>query len=132
LNVPPGTSEYQESVRKSKELLVRLNKGSQLLETAVRGNKFVEAQKLVRQWDKVSRELFTELELATILHQHMLTGNQVLLRSDGRSLVKVEDITDQSVFELDPWTLLSLEKLVTVFGPEVKNIIEFVDEPAQS
>jgi hypothetical protein len=62
----------------------------------------------------------------------MLTGNQVLLRSDGRSLVKVEDITDQSVFELDPWTLLSLEKLVTVFGPEVKNIIEFVDEPARS
>lgn len=132
MNVPPGTNEYQESVRKAKEYLVRLNKGSKLLENAVKGNKFVEAQKLVRQWDKLSKELFVELETATILHQHMLTGNQVLLRSDGKSLVKLEDITDPTKDKLDPWTLLSLEKLVAVFGPEVKNIIEFVEEPAQS
>lgn len=128
VKVPIGTKEYQESIRKAKDTLVRLNKGSKMLESAIEENRFAEAQKIIRHWDKVSKELFLELEIATLLHQHMLTGNQVLLRSDGKSLTKLEDLVDKNSFQLDPWTLLSLEKLVTIFGMDVKNIIEFADE----
>jgi hypothetical protein len=127
VNVPVGTKEYQESIRKAKELLVRLNKGSRMLSDAVRNNEYAKAQKILSLWDQLSKELFAELEIATLLHQHMLTGNQVLLKSDGRTLIKLEDVADTNAFELDPWTLISLEKLVTVFGPEVKNVIEFKD-----
>lgn len=128
MNVPPGTKEYQDSVRKAKDTLVRLGKGSRMLDEAIQTNRFADAQKIIRHWDKVAKELFLELEIATLLHQHMLTGNQVLLKSDGKRLIKLEDIADKNTFDLDPWTLISLEKLVTVFGPDIKNIVEIVEE----
>lgn len=129
MKVPPGTTEYQDSIQKAKTLLTRLTKGSGMLKEAIDQNQFLQAQQIIRNWEKLSNEALVQLEIATLLHQHMLTGNQVLLKSDGRNLIKVEDLADMNAVHLDPWTLLSMEKLVSVFGESVKDIIEFQQDP---
>lgn len=122
MKVPPGTSEYQASVRKAKDYLVRLSKGKRMLEEAVGNNQLVEAHKVIRLWDQIANQLYVELEIATLLHQHMLTGNQVLVRPNG-TFVKLEELVETEGMELDPWTLLSMEKLKTVFGDDIHQLI---------
>lgn len=119
VKVPGGTNEYQESIRKTKEYLNRLKKGSSMLHAAMSKNDIIQAQKILRHWEKLANEMFVELETATLIHQHLLTGNNVLLKPDG-TLVKIEELADMNNIEMDPWLLLSLEKLKFIFGEEIK------------
>lgn len=122
MKVPPGMAEYEASVRDSKNLLNRLKKGSKMMDENIKNNQVLEAQRIIRHWQKLSEQLFTQLEMATILHQQMLSGYSVVIRADG-TLAKVEDIVDTSITELDAWTLLSMEKLKYVFGDDIKSFI---------
>ena len=70
-------------------------------------------------WLEISKEMFTHLEMVTLIHQQLLTGNSVVVRADG-SLEKVEDIMDMNPDEFDPWLLYSISKLHEVFGDEYK------------
>lgn len=124
VKVPGVTPDYQDSVRKAKDTLIRLKKGKDMLDEAVRNNKLVDAQKIIRHWNKVANEIFMELEIATLLHQHILTGNTVLIRPNGKA-VKVEDISKTTdTIEMDPWLLISMEKLKSIFGDDIHNILE--------
>lgn len=122
-----ATPGYQEAVRKSKDLIIRLKKGKDMLDDAVRKGDFVQAQKVIRHWSKLADETFLELEVATLLHQFILTGNTVLIKPNGKS-IKVEDLAQTTdAIEMDPWLLISMEKLKTVFGDEVYDILEIKD-----
>lgn len=115
-------AEYEASVRESKNLLNRLKKGSKMMDDNIKNNQMLEAQKIIRHWQTLSEKLFTELELATVIHQQMLSGYSVVIRADG-TIAKIEDIVDTSITELDPWTLLSMEKLKYIFGDDIKSFI---------
>lgn len=130
MQVPPGTTEYERSVRKAKELLVRLHKGTNMLNKAYQDNDTVQMQNIIRTWMKVSKELYTELEISTLIHQQFMTGNKVVLRGDG-SLASVSDMVDPETVELDPWLLISMEKLKEVFGDDIHQFLEIKenDEP---
>jgi hypothetical protein len=128
VNVPPGTVEYQQGIRKSKDYLIRLEKGKKMLEEAMRQNELLTAQKILRTWNKLANEMFLELEMATLLHQSIITGNKVLVRANGR-YVKFEELANSETIELDPWLLLSLEKLKYVFGDDIHDILEIHDTP---
>jgi hypothetical protein len=123
MKVPPGTKEYQDSIRKSKDYLQRLRKGSKLLDETLNSDQLVEARKIIRHWEKVGNELFVELEIVTLIHQHLLTGNQVLIKADG-TFLKIEDVIDKDALEIDPWTLLCMEKLKTIFGEDFKQFVK--------
>lgn len=128
VKAPGVTPEYQESVRKSKEFLIRLKKGIDILDSSVQKNDLITAQKAIRQWNRIANEMFMELEIATLLHQHILTGNTVLIRSNG-TMVKLEDISETTdTIEMDPWLLISMEKLKTVFGDELHKMLEIKNE----
>lgn len=127
VKVPGVTPDYQDSVRKAKDYLIRLKKGKDMLNEAVRKNEFVNAQKIIEHWNKVANSMFLELEIATLLHQHILTGNSVVLRADGK-IIKVEDIAKTTeTIELDPWLLISMEKLKAVFGDDLHNVLEITN-----
>lgn len=121
--VPAGTIEYQESLRKAKATLIRLHKGSKMLEEAINTREMLQAEKVIKHWEKLANELFVELEIATLIHQQNLTGNSIVAKADGTP-IKVEDIMDTKSIEVDPWTLISLEKLKSVFGEDVHKFIE--------
>lgn len=123
MKVPPGVKEYEESLRKAKSELNRLKKGSSMLQTAISNREMVNAWKIIRTWQMVSESLFTQLELATIIHQQYLTGNSVVVKSNGR-LEKVENIMDMNPSEIDPWTLLTIQKMHEIFGEEYKEFME--------
>lgn len=123
MKVPPGLKEYEESVRTAKNLLNRLKKGSAMLEESARTGETVMTRKIIKTWAVVSAELFTHLELATIIHQQYLTGNSVVIRSNG-TFEKVEDIMDMEPEEMDAWSLLTIQKLYEVFGDDYKNMLE--------
>jgi hypothetical protein len=123
VKVPAGTVEYQESLKKAKATLIRLNKGSKMLEEAILSRETLQAEKIIRHWEKLARELFVELEIATLIHQQNLTGNSVVAKADGTP-IKIEEIMDTKPVDIDPWTLISLEKLKTVFGEDVHNFIK--------
>lgn len=124
IKVPGATPDYQESVRKAKDILIRLKKGKVMLDEAVRKNEFVNAQRIINHWNKVANEAFMELEIATLLHQHILTGNTVVIRPNGKG-VKVEDLAKtMDTIEMDPWLLISMEKLKAVFGDELHDMLE--------
>lgn len=123
MKVPPGVKEYEESIRKAKSELNRLKKGSSMLQTAISNREMVNAWKIIRTWQMVSESLFTQLELATIIHQQYLTGNSVVVKSNGR-LEKVENIMDMNPSEIDPWTLLTIQKMHEIFGEEYKEFME--------
>lgn len=127
MKVPGGTLEYQQSIRKSKEYLKRLKKGKMMLEKAIKEKEFIEAQDIIRLWDKLASEVFVELETATLIHQQLLTGSKVLIKSDG-TVVGIEEIMNSDVQEVDPWTLLSLEKLKSVFGDDIDKYLEIKEE----
>lgn len=123
VKVPAGTVEYQESLKKAKATLIRLHKGSKMLEEAVRARETLQAEKIIKHWERLANELFVELEIATLIHQHNFTGNSVVLKADGTP-IKVEAIMVTQPVDLDPWTLISLEKLKAVFGEDLHNFIE--------
>lgn len=129
MKVPAGTDEYQASIRKSKDLLNRLKKGSKMLDEALDKNEYLQAQKVIRHWEKLSKDLFTELEIATLTHQFILTGNQFLIKSDG-TLIAQKEMVNQETLEIDPWTLISLEKLKAVFGDEVNEFLVIEEKPS--
>lgn len=106
----------------------RLKTGKNLLSEAVENGEIVKAQKLIRHWDKLANEMFVELEKATLIHQHMLTGNTVLIKADG-TLINSDSLTGTKSIELDPWLLISLQKLKEVFGDEIHKFIEIADSP---
>lgn len=128
MKVPGVTPEYQESVRKTKEYLMRLKKGQEMLAESIEKNELLQAQKVIRFWNKVANEMFVEMETATLLHQHILTGNTVMIRPNG-TLIKVEELAATTdAIEMDPWLLISMEKLKFVFGDEIHKILEIKDE----
>lgn len=128
VKAPGVTPDYQGSVRKAKEILNRLKKGKDMLDSAVKDNNFVEAQKIIRHWSKVADEAFMEIEIATLLHQHILTGNTVLIKPNGK-IVKVEEIAKTTdAIEMDPWLLISMEKLKNVFGEDLHDVLEIKPE----
>ena len=133
MKVDAGTNEYQQSIRKAKDSLIRLHKGKRMLDEAVRKQEYVKSQEIIHLWKSVAEELFVELEIATLIHQSIMTGNKVVGRADA-SLVKFEDLADPDNIEMDPWTLLSLEKIKGVFGDDVHQFIELKpsDEKQQS
>jgi hypothetical protein len=122
MNVPAGTVEYQESLKKAKANLIRLLNGLKMLDNAVEKSELLQAQKIIKLWDKIANELFVELEIATLIHQSNLTGNKVVVKADG-TLIKVEEFMSTEAVEIDPWTLLLMEKLKSVFGDDLHNFI---------
>jgi hypothetical protein len=102
--------------------MARLEKGWKMLEQASSNGEVLKAVKLIRLWQKLSREMFYEQEKSALIHQQFLTGNSVLVRADG-SLISKEDIMGNEAIEVDPWLLLSLEKLKAVFGDDIHNFI---------
>lgn len=128
MKVPVGTKEIQDNVMKGKELLIRLNKGSKMIEEYLGNGEYLEAQKAIRHWAKLSKELFKHMETATLLHQYQLTDNSVLLQANG-TLIKVEDLVDPQGIELDPFTLISLDMLKNVFGDDIHNFINIEANP---
>lgn len=127
MKVPPGTAEYENSVRAAKKLLNRLKKGSSMLEEAVEKGETVNAKKIIELWEVISKELFTHLEIATLIHQQYITGNSVVVKSDG-SLRKVEQIMDMNPSDVEGWTLLTIEKLQEIFGQDYMNFLEIKEK----
>ena len=119
----PGLEEYQKSMQEAKQLLNRLKQGGSMLSTALSKNDIVQAKQIQELWFELARTLFTKLELATLIHQQYLTGNSVVITSNGK-LKKVEDIMNMNPDDFDAWTLLSVIKLHEVFGPEYYEILE--------
>lgn len=123
MKVPPGTKEYEESLRQARTLLNRLKKGIAIINKTYNDGEVIKTKQAMELWLQVSSELFTHLEMITLIHQQILTGNSVVVRADG-SLDKVEDIMDMDPKDFDPWMLYSISKLYEIFGDEYKDILE--------
>ena len=123
----PGLEEYQQSMQEAKVLLNRLKQGGTMLSSALSNNDVIQAKRIQELWYELAGELFLKLELATLIHQQYLTGNSVVVTSNGR-LKKVEDIMNMNPEDFDAWTLLSVIKLHEIFGPEYSDILEIKSE----
>ena len=119
-----GTNEYEEKIRNAREYLARLKKGRALLQEATKESNIAQATKIVNLFNTVSEECFQELEMATLLLQFQTSHSSVWVRADG-SLVKADEVVDGNAVEIDPWTLYSANMLMNVFGPEIKEYLEF-------
>ena len=124
MKAPVGTTEYEEKIRNAREYLARLKKGRALLQEATKDSNIAEATKIVKHYNTVSEECFQELEMATLLLQFQTSHSSVWVRADG-SLVKAEEVVDGNAVEIDPWMLYSANMLMNVFGPEIKEYLEF-------
>lgn len=122
MKVPPGVKEYEESIVESKDLLNRLKKGSRMIKAAMRDSKMVDARKMMELWVQYSDQMVDYLELATVIHQHYMTGNSVVL-TNGK-LSKVEDIMDMDPEDVEFWELYSVMKMHELFGDDYKKFVE--------
>lgn len=127
MQVPQGTKEAQDSIRKAKDIIIRLKKGGAMLDNAFKNDQISESRKIIHQWLNLSKQLFTELEMIMILQQSAMLGKNIAINSSGR-LVDIEHVTDKEHMELDPWTLLTLEKLHYIFGDDLQELIEIKNE----
>ncbi|MED4068706.1 hypothetical protein [Priestia megaterium] len=122
MRVPPGVKEYEESIVESKDLLNRLKKGSRMIKGAMKDKKMADARKMMDLWVQYSDQMVDFLELATVIHQHYMTGNSVVL-TNGK-LSKVEDIMDMDPEGVEFWELYSVMKMHEIFGDDYKNFVE--------
>lgn len=122
MKVPPGVKEYEKSIVESKDLLNRLKKGSRMIKTAMKKKKTADARQMMDLWVQYSDKMVDYLELATIIHQHYMTGNSVVL-TNGK-LSKVEDIMDMDPEGVEFWELYSVMKMHELFGDDYKNFVE--------
>lgn len=122
MKVPPGVKEYEESIVESKDLLNRLKKGSRMIKAALKDKNIADARKMIDLWVQYSDQMVDHLELATVIHQHYMTGNSVVL-TNGR-LSKVEDIMDMDPEAVEFWELYSVMKMHEIFGDDYKNFVE--------
>ena len=127
MKVPPGTTEYEASLRQARTLLNRLKKGIAVMEKTYNDGQIINTKEAMELWMELSKQMFTHLELVTLIHQQILTGNSVVVRADG-SLEKVEDIMDMDPKEFDPWLLYSISKLYEVFGEDYKQLVEIKNQ----
>ena len=126
MKVNPGTKEYEDNIRNARELLARLRKGKAIFRESIRAGNLAKAGKVMELYDEVAGAAFKELEMATLILQFQMSHSSVWVRSDG-SLIKAEDVVDEKAVELDPWMLYSTNMLMNVFGPDIKEYIEFKD-----
>lgn len=122
MKVPPGVKEYEESIVESKDLLNRLKKGSRMIKAALKDKNIADTRKMMDLWVQYSDQMVDHLELATVIHQHYMTGNSVVL-TNGR-LSKVEDIMDMDPEAVEFWELYSVMKMHEIFGDDYKNFVE--------
>jgi len=122
MKVPPGVKEYEESIVESKDLLNRLKKGSRMIKAAMKKKKTADARQMMDLWVQYSDKMVDYLELATVIHQHYMTGNSVVL-TNGK-LSKVEDIMAMDPEDVEFWELYSVMKMHELFGDDYKNFVE--------
>lgn len=122
MKVPPGVKEYEKSIVESKDLLNRLKKGSRMIKAAMKKKKTADARQMMDLWVQYSDKMVDYLELATVIHQHYMTGNSVVL-TNGK-LSKVEDIMDMDPEGVEFWELYSVMKMHELFGDDYKNFVE--------
>ncbi|MGE7305862.1 hypothetical protein AAXE64_27305 [Priestia megaterium] len=121
---PGQIRDYEKNIRSSKEKLAKLAKGKKMIQDAVRKEEILKATGWLELWLQYANEVFQHMETTTIIHQQLLTKKNVLMDTNGQ-FVKDTDVMNTETIEVDPWTLIMMEKLVTVFGEEIKEDIEF-------
>lgn len=119
--IPRELVLQQDRIKDTKALISRLEKGTKLIEEAVRtgdadklplyGKTFLEVAALVKE----------SLEVLTFYQEYLATGKTILIRRTGRP--EAMETTDELV-EVDAFTLASLIRLGELFG---ESAIELVD-----
>ena len=123
MQVPGGTKEYTKHIGECRTLLGRLTKGRDIYKAALEQRDYAKVGEVLWLWLDLSNKMLRELELATLSHQFILTGNSVLIQANGKP-IKSEEIVKEGTFGLDPYLLLSMRMLKEVFGDDLHDFIE--------
>ena len=122
VKVNKGTNEYQQAVFEAKNEILRLHKGMKMMNKALEANDLMQAKKLMDRWYTVAQNAYYKIELATLIHQHYITKNSVVVSGSGQP-VDIKNTMDPDNVELDPWTLQTLVYLKELFGEDVHSLI---------
>lgn len=120
--VPRAVFEMEESLMKSRALLHRLEKGQNMLQSAVQGREISKAVELAKLFNEVALEVNNLLENAQFMHETLTTGKTTVLNRKGKPVTTMQfNPNEHQVVDL--WTLKSVQRLKEVFGEE--NIKDF-------
>lgn len=123
VKIPKAVKENQERIIKSREILTRMNKGEKIIKKSYEEKSIALSFEAIRLYGTLARELFALLEQALMFSEYSATGRTIMITREGKA-INIAPQAEGEV-EIDPWSLLTMEKLRAVFGDEVENMIEF-------
>lgn len=125
--IPKELELQQARIQDTKALLARLEKGTKLIEEAVKNNEVDKLPLYGKTFLEVTNLVKESLEVISFYQEYLATGKTILIRRSARP-ESME--TSSETVEVDAFTLASLIRLTEVFGKEAIEIIEAEEPPS--
>lgn len=125
--IPKELALQQSRIQDTKALLARLEKGTKLIEEAVKNNEVDKLPLYGKTFLEVTNLVKESLEVISFYQEYLATGKTILIRRSARP--ESMDTSTETV-EVDAFTLASLIRLTEVFGKDAIELIETEEPPS--
>lgn len=125
--IPKELELQQARIQDTKALLARLEKGTKLIEEAVKNNEVDKLPLYGKTFLEVTNLVKESLEVISFYQEYLATGKTILIRRSARP--ESMDTSSETV-EVDAFTLGSLIRLTEVFGKDAIELIETEETPS--
>lgn len=122
LKIPRALFELEATLARSKELMIRLDKGEDYLAQAIKNGSLNQASDAVILFNKLAKRLNNELEDALFYHEMLTTGRTTVVDRKGRA-VNTLTFNPNEERMVDLFTLRTIKQLKEVFGEDA--LVEF-------
>ena len=122
--IPKELALQQARIQDTKALLARLEKGTKLIEEAVKNDEVDKLPLYGKTFLEVTNLVKESLEVISFYQEYLATGKTILIR---RSAKPESMTTSTETVELDAFTLATLIRLTDVFGKDAIELIETED-----
>lgn len=125
--IPKEVVLQQERIQDTKALLARLEKGTKMIEEAIKNNEIDKLPLYGKTFLEVTNLVKESLEVISFYQEYLATGKTILIRRTGRP--ESMDTTEE-MMELDAFALTSLLRLSEVFGKEAIELVDLEESPS--